>query len=549
MRHGGKILIDQLEHQGATTAFTVPGESFLAALDGLHDSNRIKTIICRQEGGASMMAEAWGKITGEPGVCFVTRGPGAANAMSGLHVARQDSTPMLAFVGMPASGHEDREAFQEIEIKQLFSSLVKWSAVIRQTERIPEYVSHAIHVARSGRPGPVVLGLPEDMLASKCDAGDAKPARIAESRPGTEDLALLQEKLAKAARPLMIIGGPGWSVAAQKAVEAFADRFDLPVAPAFRYQDYFDNRHRCCVGCAGIGLDAKLAAAIKDADVLIVLGARLGEITTSGYTLIDVPDPKQFLVHIHPSPDELGSVYRPDLPIAATARTFSEALGRLEPPSKIAWSGRRAELRAAYEQSLKPVALPGAVKMADVVRTVSELLPENGIVTNGAGNFAAFVHRYFQYKGYRTCLAPTSGSMGYGLPAAIAAKLAHPTRPVVNVQGDGDFLMTGQELATAAQYALPIVTIIANNGMYGTIRAHQEREYPRRIAGTTLINPDFAAYARSFGAEGYTIEATADFAPAFRAALASNKPSVIELKLDPEALSPRKTLTEIREGR
>ena len=549
MRHGGKILIDQLEIQGATTAFTVPGESFLAALDGLHNSNRIKTIICRQEGGASMMAEAWGKITGEPGICFVTRGPGAANAMSGLHVARQDSTPMVTFVGMPSSGHEDREAFQEIEIKQVFSSFVKWAAVIRQTERIPEYVSHAIHVARSGRPGPVVLGLPEDMLAADCEAADAKPARIAESRPGAEDLAVLQEKLAKAARPLMIIGGPGWSVAAQKAMEAFADRFDLPVAPAFRYQDYFDNRHRCYVGCAGIGLDPKLAAAIKDADVLIVLGARLGEMTTSGYTLIDIPDPKQFLVHIHPSPDELGSVYRPDLPIAATARTFCETLSRLDPPAKIAWSGRRAELRAAYEQSLKPIPLPGAVKMADVMRTVSELLPENGILTNGAGNFAAFVHRYFQYKSYRTCLAPTSGSMGYGLPAAIAAKLAHPTRAVVSVQGDGDFLMTGQELATAAQYALPIVTIIANNGMYGTIRAHQEREYPRRIVGTTLVNPDFAAYARSFGAEGYTIEATADFAPAFRAALASSKPSVIELKLDPEALSPRKTLTETRERR
>jgi acetolactate synthase-1/2/3 large subunit len=549
MRHGGKILIDQLEIQGATTAFTVPGESFLAALDGLHDSNRIKTIICRQEGGASMMAEAWGKITGEPGICFVTRGPGAANAMSGLHVARQDSTPMVAFVGMPSSGHEDREAFQEIEIKQVFSSFVKWAAVIRQTERIPEYVSHAIHVARSGRPGPVVLGLPEDMLASGCDAADAKPARIAESRPGAEDLAVLQEKLGKAVRPLMIIGGPGWSVAAQKAMEAFADRFDLPVAPAFRYQDYFDNRHRCYVGCAGIGLDPKLAAAIKDADVLIVLGARLGEMTTSGYTLIDIPDPKQFLVHIHPSPDELGSVYHPDLPVAATARTFCETLSRLEPPAKIAWSGRRAELRTAYEQSLKPIPLPGAVKMADVMRTVSELLPENGILTNGAGNFAAFVHRYFQYKSYRTCLAPTSGSMGYGLPAAIAAKLAHPTRPVVSVQGDGDFLMTGQELATAAQYALPIVTIIANNGMYGTIRAHQEREYPRRIVGTTLVNPDFAAYARSFGAEGYTIEATVDFAPAFSAALASSKPSVIELKLDPEALSPRKTLTETRERR
>jgi acetolactate synthase-1/2/3 large subunit len=546
MRHGGKILIDQLEAQGATTAFTVPGESFLAALDGLHDSNRIKTIICRQEGGASMMAEAWGKITGEPGILFVTRGPGAANAMSGLHVARQDSTPMLAFVGMPSLGHEDREAFQEIEIKQLFSSFVKWAGVIRQTERIPEYVSHAVHMARSGRPGPVVLGLPEDMLAADCEIADAKPASIAEAYPSPAAIATLQAKLNEAKRPLMIVGGPGWSVAAQKALEAFADRFDLPIAPAFRYQDYMDNRHRCYVGCAGIGIDAKLGAAVKEADLLIVLGARLGEMTTAGYTLIDIPNPKSFLVHIHPSPDELGSVYRPDLAIAATARSLTEALAGLKPPAKIAWGPHRAELRAAYEATLKPIALPGAVKMADVIRTVSEVLPENGIVTNGAGNFAAFVHRYFQYKGYRTCLAPTSGSMGYGMPAAIAAKLAHPTRPVVNVQGDGDFMMTGQELATAAQYGLPIVTIIANNGMYGTIRMHQEREYPDRIVGTTLINPDFAAYARSFGADGYTIEATADFAPAFRQALASSKPSVIELKLDPEALTVRQTLSQIR---
>jgi acetolactate synthase-1/2/3 large subunit len=549
MRHGGKVLIDQLEIQGATTAFTVPGESFLAALDGLHDSNRVKTITCRQEGGASMMAEAWGKITGEPGVCFVTRGPGAANAVSGLHVARQDSTPMLAFVGMPSSEHEDREAFQEIEIKGVFSSLVKWAAVIRQTERIPEYVSHAMHVARSGRPGPVVLGLPEDMLASGCAAVDAKPARIAQPSAGVEALALIEEKLAHAQRPLMIIGGPGWSAAAQKATEAFADRCDLPVASAFRYQDYFDNRHRCYVGCAGIGLEPALAAAIKDADLLLVLGARLGEMTTAGYTLLGIPDPKPFLIHVHPSPDELGSVYRPDLPIVASAGTFTGALARLEPPARIPWGGRRAELRAAYEQTLKPIVLPGAVKMGQVVRTLSELMPNDGILTNGAGNFAAFVHRYFEYKGYRTCLAPTSGSMGYGLPAAIAAKLARPASPVVSVQGDGDFLMTGQELATAVQYSLPVIVVIANNGMYGTIRAHQEREYPRRVVGTTLINPDFAAYARSFGATGYTVETTGDFAPAFSAALASTKPTVIELKLDPEALSTRKTLTDIREGR
>jgi acetolactate synthase I/II/III large subunit len=549
MRHGGKVLIDQLETQGVTTVFTVPGESFLAALDGLHDSNRIKTIVCRQEGGASMMAEASGKLTGEPGICFVTRGPGAANAMSGLHVAKQDSTPLVAFVGMPSLGHEDREAFQEIEIKQLFTSFVKWAAVVRDPHRIPEYVSHAFHLARSGRPGPVVLGLPEDVLAAGAAVMDAKPARIAEPQPAVADIDALQRRLEAAARPLLIVGGPGWSATIQRQIEAFAARFDLPTAAAFRYQDYVDNRHPCYVGCVGIGVDAALAAAVKDADLLIVIGARLGEMTTSGYTLLDIPNPAAYLAHVHPSADELGSVYRADLPIAATAGAFVARLGALKPPAAIGWSGRRAALRAAYEKTLEPIALPGAVKLAEVIRTLSELLPEDGILANGAGNFAAFVHRYFQYKGYRTCLAPTSGSMGYGLPAAIAAKIAHPTRPVVGVQGDGDFLMTGQELATAVQYDLPTITIIANNGMYGTIRAHQERAYPRRVIGTTLVNPDFAAYAASFGAVGHTIEATRDFAPALRAALISAKPSVIELKLDPEALSPRKTLTEIRERR
>jgi acetolactate synthase I/II/III large subunit len=548
MRHGGKILVDQLEAQGATTAFTVPGESFLAALDGLHDSNRIRTIICRQEGGASMMAEAWGKITGEPGICMVTRGPGMANAMSGLHVAQQDSTPMVTFVGLPSLGHEDREAFQEFETKELLSSFVKWAAVIRQTERIPEYVSHAFHVARSGRPGPVVLGLPEDMLAAECEAGDAKPAHIARAHPSAADMAALQDLLAKAKRPLMIVGGPGWSAPVQKAIEEFADRVDLALATAFRYQDYVDNRHRCYIGCVGIGIDPKLAEAVRNADLLLVIGARMGEMTTSGYTLLDIPNPKQTLVHVHPAPDELGTVYRPDLPIAATAAAFAEALRGLTPSAKPAWSGHRAKLRAACEAYLKPIALPGSVKLAEVIRATSEILPEDAIVTNGAGNYAAFVHRYFEYKGYRTQLAPTSGSMGYGLPAAIAAQLAHPDRAVVNFQGDGCFLMTGQELATAVQYSLPIITVIANNGMYGTIRMHQEREYPSRVVATTLINPDFAAYARSFGADGTTVEATADFAPALRSALKARRPTVIELKIDPEALSVRQTLSQVRAG-
>ncbi|MFO7297482.1 MAG: thiamine pyrophosphate-binding protein [Proteobacteria bacterium] len=546
MRHGGKILIDQLEKQGVTAAFTVPGESFLAALDGLFDSKQIKTIICRQEGGASMMAEAWGKMTGKPGICFVTRGPGAANAMSGLHVAQQDSTPMILFLGLPGERHEDREAFQEIDTKRLFSSFVKWAAVIRSIDRIPEYVSRAFHVASSGRPGPVVLGLPEDMLSARAEAKDARPVRFAAAAPSPVVIAEFADLLASAQRPLMIIGGPGWSTTVEARIKSFAERFDLPVAAAFRFQDYMDNRHPCYVGHAGIGIDPKLAAAVKDADLLIVVGARLGEMTTSGYTLIDIPNPSQKLVHIHPSPDELGTVYAPDLPITSTAEGFAAALDALQRPANIPWRQRRAELRAAYEATLEPIPTPGDVQLGQVVHTLSEMLPPEAIVANGAGNYASFVHRYFQYKGYRTQLAPTSGSMGYGLPAAIAAKLAEPERPVVAFAGDGCFMMTSQELATAVQYGLNVVTIVCNNGIYGTIRMHQEKKYPDRVVGTSLVNPDFAAFARSFGAHGETVQRTEEFRPAFERALASGKPAVIELKIDPEAITPRQSLSQIR---
>ena len=545
MRHGGRILIDQLVIQGARAAFTVPGESFLAALDGLHDASGIQTVICRQEGGASMMAEAWGKMTGEPGICFVTRGPGAANAMAGLHIAQQDSTPMILFLGLPGERHEDREAFQEIETKRLFSSFVKWAAVIRSTERIPEYVSRAFHVARSGRPGPVVLGLPEDMLSARASAVDAKAARPAVSSPSAADIAGLEAALAKAKKPLMIVGGPGWTASVRDRVQAFAERFDMPVACAFRYQDYVDNRHPNYVGHAGIGIHAPLADAIQGADLLLVVGARLGEMTTSGYTLIGIPNPAPSLIHVHPDPDELGTVYRPDLPITASAETFAAALALLKPAGTPAWKGRTAELRAAYQATLVPKATPGAVRLEEVIRTVSEMLPEDAIVTNGAGNYAAFLHRYFEYKGYRTQLAPTSGSMGYGLPAAVAAKLYAPQRKVVSFAGDGCFLMHGQEIATAVQYGLPVISIVANNGMYGTIRMHQEKTYPERVVGTTLVNPDFAAYARAFGGHGETVTRTEDFKAAFRRCLAADKPSIIELKTDHEAITPRQTLSEI----
>ncbi|HXF55621.1 MAG TPA: thiamine pyrophosphate-binding protein [Hyphomicrobiaceae bacterium] len=548
MRHGGKILIDQLEAQGVSTVFTVPGESFLAALDGLYESRRIRTITGRHEGGVSMMADAWGKLTGMPGVAFVTRGPGAANAMSGLHVAQQDSTPMVLFVGLPASGHEDREAFQEIETKGLFSSFVKDAMVIRQTERIPEYVSRAFHRALSGRPGPVVLGLPEDMLSKRCDVADAKPANPAAPAFPEPQVAGLEATLAKAQRPLMIVGGPGWSTEVQRHIETFAARFEMPVAAAFRYQDYIDNRHPCYVGHAGVAAEPALAEAIRDADLLLVVGARLGEITSGLYTLLAVPDPKQSLVHVHPSADELGSVYRADLPIVSTAASFAAALDRLQPPARVPWRQRRDELRVAYESSLVPTPMPGAVSLAAVVRELSDLLPEDAIIANGAGNYAAFLHRHFVYKGYRTQLAPTSGSMGYGLPSAISAKLAVPERPALAFAGDGCFMMTAQELATAVQYALPVIVIVANNATYGTIRMHQEQHFPGRVSATDLVNPDFAAFARSFGAHGETVERTSDFAAAFERALASTRPAVIELKLDAEAISPRRTLSQIRAG-
>ncbi|MFM2422446.1 MAG: hypothetical protein RL291_976 [Pseudomonadota bacterium] len=547
MRHGGKILVDQLAINGVETVFTVPGESFLAALDGLHGAG-IKTIICRQEGGASMMAEAWGKLRGRPGICMVTRGPGAANAMAGLHVAQQDSTPMILFLGMPAAEHEDREAFQEMEVKSVFGTFVKWVAVVRDTKRIPEYVSRAFHVAQSGRPGPVVLGLPEDMLSADAETPDAKRAEPAWSAPSAHAMADLAHKLEGAKRPMMIVGGPGWTRANQLLCQQAADRLGLPVACAFRYQDYIDNRHPNFAGTVGIGIDPKLQAAIRESDLLIVVGARMGEMTTQGYTLLDIPNPKQVFVHVHPSPDELGTVYRADLPIVSGPGPFLEALANLPVKPDAGAKARIASLHKQAEDYRKPVATPGQVKLEEVMLTVSKRASENAIITNGAGNYAAFLHRYFQYKQYRSCVAPTSGSMGYGLPAAIAAKLAFPDREVFNFGGDGCFMMTVQELATAVQYDLRIVTVVVNNGMYGTIRMHQERDYPARVIGTELKNPDFAALARSFGAHGETVTNTAEFEAAFERARAARTAAIIEVRTDPEAIAVTKTITDLRKA-
>jgi acetolactate synthase-1/2/3 large subunit len=546
-RHGGKILADALAGHGVRTAFGVPGESFLPVLDGLHDlKEKLRFVICRQEGGAAYMADAHAKLTGEPGVLFVTRGPGATNASVGVHTAYQDSSPMLVFVGQVGNDFVEREAFQEVDFRRMYGPLSKWVAQIDRTERIPEYVSHAFHTATAGRPGPVVLALPEDMLFSEAAVADAPRYRTPKAAPTPADLQELERLLAAAERPFVLVGGGGWTKRASEALRAWAENSGVPVGCAFRCQDYFDNRHPNYAGDVGIGINPKLAQRVKDADLLLVIGARLGEMTTSAYTLLDVPVPKQKLVHVHAGAEELGRVYQATLPIVSNYEEFVLALPSLKPNPK--WRADTKETNSNYLSWNKPVPMPGALHYGEVIAWLSQNLPEDAIVTNGAGNFASWLHRHFQYKGWRTQLAPTSGSMGYSVPAAVAAKIAAPGRTVVALAGDGEFLMNGQEFATAVQYGAAIVVLVVNNGMYGTIRMHQEREFPGRISGTELVNPDFAALARAYGAFGETVETTEAFAPAFARALAANTPALIELRLDPEAITPTTTLTALRDN-
>lgn len=548
MRHGGQLLVDQLGIEGCDTAFCVPGESYLAALDGLHGSNDIRTVICRQEGGAAMMAEAYAKMTGKLGAAFVTRGPGATNASIGVHIARQDSTPMILFVGQVALGMEDREAFQEVDFKQMFSPLAKWAAEIRQTDRIPEYVARAAHTARSGRPGPVVLALPEDMLSAQSGVNTVAASPLATAQPSDADIAAVSKALGQAKRPIMVIGGPGWNNEIRSQVTAFAERLDIPVIATFRYQDYMDNRHPNYAGHMGIGIDPALGKRILESDLLLVMGPRLGEMTTGAYSLVKSPSPAQKLIHVHPGAEELGSVYRADVPVLATLGAFAARLKDVEAPGSLPWKDWTSGARADLDAFSRPIESPGAVKMEQIVSHISQTVPDDTIITNGAGNYSAWIHRYFQFRNYKTQLANTAGAMGYGIPSAVAAKLAAPERTVVSFNGDGCFMMNGQELATAMQYDLPIIMIIVNNGMYGTIRMHQERDYPDRVSGTTLRNPDFAAYARSYGANGETIEKTEDFAGVFADALKAKKPTLIELKIDPQAITPTRTLDQIRTG-
>ena len=545
-RTGGEILVANLLAQRATHAFGVPGESYLSVLDALHDvRDRLPFVVCRHEGGAAYMAEAYGKLTGRPGILLVTRGPGASNAAVGIHTAAQDSTPLIALVGQVGTDTADREAFQEIDYRRMYGSVAKWAAQIDRAERIPEYVAHAYRVAMSGRPGPVVLAFPEDMLTARVDATDATYVDPVTAAPLPADVVAVADRLRNARRPLVIVGGSRWDAGARDALRRFAEESQLPVACAFRHQDLFDNRHPNYAGDVGIGINPQLAAHVRDADVLLVIGERLGEITTSGYALLDVPLPRQTLIHVHPGADELGRVYQPAAAICATPGAFLSTIdGHAARP--VDAGAIASSANAEYEAWRAPRAVPGAVDLWQIVRWLDDRLPDTAILTNGAGNYATWIHRVYRYGGMRRQLAPYSGSMGYGVPAAVAAKLVHPERAVVSWNGDGCYLMNGQELATAVQYGLAIVFVVIDNGMYGTIRMHQERQFPSRVSGTDLVNPDFAQLARAYGAHGESVTTTDEFAPAFDRALESGRASLLHVKIDPQALTMNMTLDELQ---
>lgn len=547
MRTGGKAVVDALVTNGVDTVFCVPGESYIAVLDALYDVPSIRVISCRHEAAAANMAEAYGKLTGRPGVCMVTRAPGAAHASIGVHTARQDSTPMILLVGQVARSTQGREAFQEIDYPRVFGGLAKWAAQVDDEHRIPELMTRAFHLAVSGRAGPVVLALPEDVLRATIDDGvDPGPATRVVPAPNADVLARFRGLLNAAQRPLMILGGSGWDAEASAAIRRFAERNDVPVACSFRRQALFDNRDARYAGDLGVGPNPALADRVRAADLIIAVGARLSEIPTGGYTLIEAPRPRQGFVHVYPDPDELGRVYQADLAIAAGPAEFARALAGCDPVDATARRDWTAGARADYEAWRVPTQTGRALELAEIVRWLDERLPDDAIVCNGAGNYNTWLHRFFRYKDFGTGLGPTSGAMGYGFPAAIAAKLLHPERVVVAFAGDGCFAMSGHELSTAMQYGAAVVVLVINNAMYGTIRMHQERHYPGRVIATDLHNPDFVAYACAYGAHAALVERTADFAPAFEAALASGIPALIELRTDPDAITPGTTLRALR---
>jgi acetolactate synthase I/II/III large subunit len=542
-RRGGKLLADQLAVHGTEIAFCVPGESYVELLDGLYDSP-IRLVTCRHEAGAANMAEAYGKLTGRPGICMVTRGPGATQASVGVHTAFQDSTPLILLVGQVASSHEEREAFQEIDHRRMFGPLAKWVAQIDRVDRIPELVARAYATACAGRPGPVVLALPEDMLRAETDAADAPRFRTIQPSPSTADVASLCDALGRAERPLAILGGAGWTHSASAHLRRFLEANALPAVAAFRRQDALDNDSPSYAGELGIGVNPALLQRVRDADALLVVGPRLGEMTTAGYTLLDVPRPRQSLVHVHPGAEELGRVYQPDVPVLSGMEAFARAVSdlRIDAP----WRAWTSAARSDYETWQRHDVMPGPVDLGECIAQLRERVPD-AVVCNGAGNHTAWIHRFWRFHDFPSQLAPTSGAMGYGVPAALAAKAMLPDRTVICFSGDGDFLMSGQELATARQHDLPIIVLVVDNGMYGTIRMHQELSFPGRVVGTDLVNPDFAAYARSFGAYGENVERTEDFAGALGRALDAGVTALLSLRTDPEAITHRTTLSAIRE--
>lgn len=548
-RTGGQVLVDALLVNGVERAFCVPGESYLAVLDALHDvKEEIDLIVCRQEGGAAYMAEAYGKLTGKPGICFVTRGPGATNASVGIHTGFQDSTPMILFIGQVARDQMDREAFQEIDYRRMFGEMAKWIVQVDDAKRLPELINQAFYRAMNGRPGPVVIALPEDMLTDIVDVADALPAKHIEPSASNEELLELQQLIQEAEKPLVVLGGGGWNEAAVENVRQFIQTQNLPVAASFRCQDLVDNKLPQYIGNLGLAAGPALQNAVKNSDLLIVLGARLGEMTTGGYALVDIPTPKQKLVHVHLGIEELGRVYQPTLGINAGMQKISAQLAALPAIKPSSFNTLVQSLNEEYLEGCTFPTAPGPVQMGKIIEWLNEQLPHDSILTCGAGNYTGWVHRGYQHRKFRTLLGPTNGSMGYGVPAAVAAKLTYPERTVIAFAGDGCFLMNGQELATAAHYGANLVVIVVNNGMYGTIRMHQERSYPGRVSGTELFNPDFAAFAAAFGFHSETVNETEQFVPAFERCQNSGRPSLIEIQIDPEALTPKMSLTQIREN-
>ena len=543
---GGQLVVSALRAHRVDIAFSVAGESYLEVLDALFDAPEIRLATCRQEGGAAFMAEAYGKLTGRPGVLLVTRGPGACNASIGIHTAFQDSTPMVVLVGQVARHQMDREAFQEVDFRKMFAPLAKWVAQIDMAERVPELINQAFQVATSGRSGPVVLALPEDMLRDRRAAAVAGPHRPVHAHPGAADLAEMRRLLAAAERPMMLVGGSGWSDRACHDIARFAEANDLPVCCSFRRQDIVDNRSRCFVSDLGTGASPALVARFKEADLVLAVGARIGEITSQSYSLLGIPDPGKVLVHVHAGAEELGRVFYPTVAIQSGMNEFAAAVAALPPVPAPRWSGWRRTIRSEYEAGLPPAGFAGALDLGRVMTWLRERLPDDAIVTSDAGNFSGWPNRFLQYRRPGRQLGPTSGAMGYGVPAAVAAKLLHPDRIVVGFCGDGGFMMTGQEIATSMLEGVGPIILVFNNAMYGTIRMHQERRFPRRVVGTALKNPDFFGLARAYGAFGASVTRTEEFAPAFEEAAARQGPAIIELKMDPEIITTRTTLSEIR---